>query len=927
MDEALERQPELAAAAAAYDAARAGVGTLLFVAGPAGIGKTTLLDAFANRAGDLRVLRARADELETDLPFGVVRQLFERLLVGDPELADRVLVDAATVARTVVTPMRDRAPVSPQEATYALTWLTANLAAERPLLLLVDDVGWIDKASVRWLHHLALRLDELPVVVATGLRTGESMPPEALTLADIPRAVELSLAPLSRDAVVALVRASREEPVDEEVCVACADLTEGNPFLVQELLRSLRDLPRVDVADVLSARPAAVARSVGQRLGAMSSAAQRVVEAATVFGDGVELRHAAALADLDLAATAEGADELAGNGILRPGRPLAFVHPLVRTAAYDRLGAQARAHAHARAARVLAAEGVDAQQVAKHLMLAPPTADRWAAEQLFAAGVAALTGGAATSARALLERALLEPSPPDLSARIELALGRAELHLLDERAEGRFQHVLDTSADPRTQAEAAGSLAMLRTLLGKAPDPTTSEEIAARLGPDDRELALDLHAQAVAAGLLQYDEMPDAGHRIEQLAIGLAGNTPAERRLLGVLAYHLVVDGRAGGARCAEIAARALGGGRLVDESGDTSAAWQTAMVLLVTGRHDEAAHAVEAALRRATEHSSEVTFAIWSVVGCYAGWLTGRLDHGEAHGRAAWRVGRESGLWLPRIAAAAYLGRVLVDRDELAETEELLAAVAGEGPGGTTAHDAAAYTEMLLRAELGQWSRVVDLGHGIATRKGGAANPGFRWRLTTAIAMARLDDRAGALDLLADQRSATQRWDVPRDHGLLLLAEGLVREGRPALELVERATAVLREADAPLELARALLAQGRLLRHDRQRSIAREVLTAALDLADRCGALRVAGLAEHELAACGAVVRRRRTTGVEALTPSELRVARLAADGLSNVQIAQRLFVTRKTVESQLSAVYRKLGVSSRHDVAPALVADLASR
>lgn len=920
MHEALERRTELAAADTAYDDARRGVGTLLLVRGPAGIGKSTLLDLVAARAGGFQVLRARADELERELPFGVVRQLFERMLVADPDLRAEVLVDAAQVAGGVVTPVAGGAPVSPEEATHALTWLTANLAARRPLLLVVDDAHWTDGASARWLHHLTARLDELAVVVVLAVRDGAPGSSAAVVLVDAARAVELCPAPLTPAAVAAIVRTSRGAEVEDAVCAACAELTEGNPFLVQELLRSLRHLPVLTVADVAGARPAAVARSVGRRLGRLSPAAQRVAEAAAVLGDGAELRHAAALSGTDVAGTAAAVDELVESGILRPGRVLAFAHPLVRTATYERLGAQTGGRAHGLAAEVLAAEDADPQQVAKHLLLAPPLNDPWVARHLWAAGSAALAGGAATEARTLLERALLEPPPAELRAATELALGLAEFRLLDARAEERLQHVVDTSADPREQARAASTLAVLRTMLGKLPDVESFDQVADALGAEDRELALDLRANAVSAGLLQYDAMPDAGRKVEELAAGLQGDTPAERRLLGALSYHLVVDGRAAGDECADLAVRALAGGLLVQESGETSAAWQTALGLLITGRHEQAALAVDAGLRRATAHSSEATFAVWSVVGCYAGWLTGRLEQAEAHGRSAQRVAETSGMWLPRLATAAYLARVLLDRDQLAEAEAMLCAVEREEHVGTTVYDTVAYSLMLLRAEQERWAEVVALGAGVASRAGGARNPGVAWRLPMALALARQGDAAAAHDLLEEHRSAVRRWGLPRAEGLLLHTEGLVLGGPEGVGCLERAVRVLDAAGERLEQARSMVALGALLRSDGQRSAAREVLVQALDLADRCSALRLVAAAEEEIRACGGSVRRRRTSGVESLTPSELRVARMAAGGLSNIQIAQALFVTRKTVESQLTAVYRKLGVTSRDHLGPAV-------
>ncbi|MEZ0577953.1 AAA family ATPase [Nocardioides sp. MH1] len=924
MDEALERRAELAAVVEAYGDARRGLGSLLLVRGPAGIGKSTLLDLAAGRADGLRVLRARADELERELPFGVARQLFERLLAAEPELRARVLVDAAQLAGDVLAPGSGSAAMSPAEATHALTWLTANLAAQRPLALVVDDVHWVDDASARWLHHLAGRLDEQPVVLVLAVRDGVAGAADVGALADGARAVELGLAPLTADGVAAVVRSARGADVDDRVCVACAELTEGNPFLVHELLRSLRDLAAITVEDVRGARPAAVARSVGRRLGRLTPAAQRVAETCAVLGDGAELRHAAALAELDVATAASAVDELVETGILRAGAPLGFVHPLVRSATYQRLGAQTAARAHAVAAQLLADESVDPQQVAKHLLLAPPLNEPWVARQLLSAGSAALTGGAATEARSLLARALAEPPPPDLRSAAELALGLAEFRLLDAAAAPRLQHVVDSSDDPRQQAQAASTLAVLRTMQGDLPDVEAIERVADRLGPGDRELALDVRANAVSAGLLQYAAMPEAGRRVEELAAGLTGATPAERRLLGALSYHLIVEGDTSADRCADLAVKALGDGRLVEESGETSAAWQTALGLLITGRHRHADLAIEAGLRRATAHSSETTFAVWSVVGCYGGWLAGRLEQAEAHGRAARRVAEASGMWLPRLATAAYLGRVLIDRDELVDAERLLTEVEDEKHAGTTVYDTVAFTMMLLRAEQRRWGDVVDLGEGVASRVGGARNPGILWRLPAAVAMARLGDRTGARALLEEQRRATERWALPRARALLFHSEGLVLGGRDGIARTEDAVRLLEAAGERLELARALVTLGGLLRSDRQRTAAREVFGRALDVADRCGALRLVSIAEEEIRACGGSVRRRRLTGVEALTPSELRVARMAADGMTNTQIAQALFVTRKTVESQLSATYRKLGVPSR-DALTGLLAERA--
>jgi DNA-binding CsgD family transcriptional regulator len=162
--------------------------------------------------------------------------------------------------------------------------------------------------------------------------------------------------------------------------------------------------------------------------------------------------------------------------------------------------------------------------------------------------------------------------------------------------------------------------------------------------------------------------------------------------------------------------------------------------------------------------------------------------------------------------------------------------------------------------------------------------------------------------------------WGTPRAIGMALRAAGLVEGGTGGLELLEEAVAVLEPSPARLEYARALVDLGAALRRANRRAAARDPLRRALDLADACGARPLADRARHELRASGARPRRPRISGVDALTASERRIARMAADGLSNPEIAQALFITKKTVEAHLSSVYRKLDIHSRTQLAPTL-------
>jgi DNA-binding CsgD family transcriptional regulator len=192
--------------------------------------------------------------------------------------------------------------------------------------------------------------------------------------------------------------------------------------------------------------------------------------------------------------------------------------------------------------------------------------------------------------------------------------------------------------------------------------------------------------------------------------------------------------------------------------------------------------------------------------------------------------------------------------------------------------------------------------------------------RAGAAQALLRLGERESAHELAAAELADVRVFGAPRALGIALRAAGLAHGGARGLELLEESVAVLRSSPALLERAHSLMELGAALRRDGRRAAAREPLTEALDLAARCGARPLAVRAREELKAVGARPRRAWRTGIEALTPSELRVVRLAADGRSNREIAYELYVTLKTVEGHLSRAYAKLDIEGRSELRRAL-------
>src|SRR3954454_22541031 len=436
----LERDAEIAALASVLDSVRSGMGRLVAIKGEAGIGKTALLAATARMAvrAELTALRARGSELERDAPFGVALQLFERHTgTMRPDARARAFRGAARLAGPL---FGEGAPATPvtgptsaaQERSllHGLYWLPPNLAEPRPLVLVVDDAAWADRSSLTWLHYLAQRIEELPLVLLIASRPREPGTQHDLLdrLLAHPSALVMEPPPLSAEAVEDVVR-DRLPEAEPEFCAACAAATEGNPFLVRELLLTLIHGGVEPVAesapDVARIAPDAVIRAVIDRLSRLPPPASEVAFAAAVL-DGAPLRHVAALADVSLPAAADAAATLAAADFLRAGEPVAFVHPLTRSVVYAEVPAAARAGLHARAARLLSGDGAPPDRVAAHVIPAHAEGSAWSVEALRAAARRAVAGGAPGEAAGYLRRALDEPPAPNERAGTVVELASAE---------------------------------------------------------------------------------------------------------------------------------------------------------------------------------------------------------------------------------------------------------------------------------------------------------------------------------------------------------------------------------------------------------------------------------------------------------------------------------------------------------------------
>ena len=933
----LERQGELAELSRALNEAAQGRGRVVLIEAPAGLGKTSLLRVAcqaATGAGFLG-LRARASELEHDFAYGCVRQLLEPAVTRVPDAErDRLFQGAAALS----TPLFAPAGVPPASRwgdgsfamLHGLYWLVCNLADQGPVVLSVDDLHWCDPESLRFLNYLAPRLDGLPVAVLASARSGEQVAVDLARLAAGPETTSLRPEPLSIEATAALCEQTLTATVPYDFAAACRDATGGNPFYLEALLREVKE-QRVppdarDAAHVRHIGPGAVAQAVLLRLAGAPAAASALVRAVAVLGDGAGLAEAAGLAGLTGEQAGRAADLLVAIAILRPGEGLEFAHPIVRQAVYADIGPRERGLAHARAARILAAGGASAERVAAQLAQAEPAGEPERVELLRKVAAEALARGAPAAAVAWLGRALAEPPPPAARAAVLLELGSAELRLAMPEAVDHLAAAAGALSEPGLLATSVRRLAEALTMSGQADRAVAAiEAVIGTVEAADSELALLLEAELAGhAQEASLETRAAAASRLERLS-GLGEATPGERLVRAVLAFQRARASESAAAAVTHLE-RGLADGKLLGEKElDVAGPFYLLMVgLLATDALDLADACLEQALADARARASipALAFALE-----FRGWVSlrrGAVAQAEDDARAALDLLTAHDIELGTAFALALLIEALVEEGEPEAAER---ALRGTGPGeeipAGLAHVDLLEARGLLRLAQGRAQQAVGdlLEFGRRDELWGGANPlASRWRSRAAVALAATGDSERAREMARDDLQRARRWGAASGVGVALRGAALLEGGPASVGRLRQAVAVLEDSPARLEHARALTDLGAALRRGNRRAEARAALQDGLDLAGRCGARALAQRARTELRAAGGRPRQPLGGRGQQLTVSERRIAELAAEGRSNPEIAQALFVTRKTVETHLGHVYRKLDVPGRQQLSRAL-------
>ncbi|MFF7726737.1 AAA family ATPase [Streptomyces sp. NPDC008001] len=923
-------------------AAGDGRGQSILIEGTAGMGRTRLLREAMDQAGEhgLHLLSARARASEQDAEYSVAQQL----MAGARSILDGAAEGPAGPAAPGLWEAHLNCPAPyaahPAPGSGAVHPLARLLATGTPLMLAVDDLQWADTASLRCLGYLMARLENTPVVVVATVALGETPgdPVLAEVLSSFRHRVLLrglsaeETARVAADAFAATDSgAAAPETPDPRFVAACRTATGGSPYLLEALFRLMRLhglRPDAEAAGRLGElAPVEVADTLLPRYDRAYPGAAAVLQATAVLDGSATTTMIARLLGLDALGAADVVDALVRAGALTgQDSVVRFARPVLRTAVLARIPPSRRDALHARAAQLLHESGAPAERVAAQLLRVRSTLGlHWTCTVLCTAAGEVIQRGDTGRARAYLHRGLEECEGP-CRGKLLRTLGRIELAADPAAAVEHLRRALALQPDPAGRADIRLCIAHALQLLGRpeeaervllegVAEARSAEEAAADALRAERCLlrelnhAVDAAVEADCAAVA--DPLPTAAHA-----------TPGERHTR--LSLAALRSSRRGEERD-----RAVHQARQALQEEHVSLDWRIAtrtVPLQVLARADELDLALtecHALLERARAEGSRTLLTIAHSMRAEVRYRTGDIPGCLEDARAALEPAgtSPSGHWSRTGQAMAAVVAALLEAGELREANRALNefGLDAEVPEGA-AFAALLFHRGRLRVACGHpQAGLADLMEcGRRLGAAGQLNPSvLSWRSEAALVHAALGERETALALVDEELARARRWGGRRATGRALRVAGLLAKGLGGEEALQEAVEVLEDSSARLDLARALTDLGILMRKSSRLGEAREHLRRAQSLAEQCGAAVLAQTARQELLVAGARPRRSTEAGIDALTPTERRVALMAVAKFTNREIAAKLFVTQRTVELHLSRVYRKLAVQGRSGLA----------
>ena len=897
----LGRAEECATVDGVLGQARAGTSGVLLVAGEPGVGKSALLEYAVESASasGFQVVRASGAESEMELAFAGLQQLCAPLLDGLAQLPgpQRAAIETAFGVSAGV-------PPDPFFVGLGVLGLLAEAAAARPLLCVVDDVQWLDQASARALGFASRRLQaDAVAVLLAGREAGE--------LAGVAGLAEVRLAGLADADARALLASVLPQWVDQKVIDRIVAETAGNPLALLELPRGMTpaELAGGPGLGGTAGLPGRIEDSFRRRLELLPEPTRRLVllAAADPDGDAALLWRACALAGIDPGAAGPAQDA----GLVQVGARVRFFHPLVRSAVFRAASAQERRAAHG----VLAAAtdaAADPGQRAWHRAQAAPGPDEQVAGELEDSAERARARGGVAAAAAFLERAAALTLDPQWRSARALAAAQAwhqagghdrAVELLEVAEAGPLGE-LDRARAERLRAQVIfvrtdgrdGAVQLLRA--------------AQRLDPLARDLARATYVDAMRAAYLSGDTL-ETGRRLRALPL----SQPPDATGLLLHGYGLLVT--EGFPHGLDVLAQAIDAFISAPVTGENiralEAAAGAARYLQDDTGFDILTTRSVALVRQAGALSLLPAALDYRALYCVdAGELAGiaaALDEAEAIRQATGKepgFGGDSGL----LAALREEERVAIGHIEQLRRQPGIGDVSGR----------AARLEHALAVLYNGLARYPEAL--AAAQRSGERHPGGGGQALAELveAAVRCHQPETAQTALEALRAYTRLGGTDWGLGLEARSRALLADGGAAEELYTEAIGRLGRTRMRLPLARAHLLYGEWLRRERRRADARAQLRTAHDLFEAMGARSFAGRARQELTASGATAHSRRNATLDELTPQEARIASLAGEGLSNPEIAARLYISKGTVDYHLNKVFRKLGIRSRAQLHRAL-------
>jgi DNA-binding CsgD family transcriptional regulator len=922
----IERAVEVDMLDAAVARLGTGEGSVVVLEAPAGLGKTVLLEHAEERAtaAGCRVRRAAPGPLERHFRFGVVRALLEAPLRDASERERARLVDGAAEAAGALlldgtVPGGDGTML----IAHGVLWLCSAMADDQPLALVIDDAHWADRPSLEVLSYLARRIDDLPLLIALAARGDD---PDAASdllslLGGVRSATVLHPQQLSSQGAVALIhRVAPDTPI--EVCRTAHRTVVGNPWLLGELSRQIAVHGSAAIDDASDDAPpvTSMARSVvRRRLAGLTPCDRAVAEAFAVIGEGAPDHIVATVSGIALSDLAASRDALLAAGLLDSGGN-GFAHNLIAVAIGDNLPPARCEHLHRETARALMAVGGDTDLIARHLLRCGPHSDPEVTALLLRAANDAAQRGAPHTAAAYLERALRERALGDDRGRIlsQLAMVAFDAGLPDSRE--RLREALREADDRDSRIEVLTRLAALNVV--DVDEPGLSELFAVELAAEgDTQARLAIEVAVLDALITIPERHVERAWRVAAIDLAAVEDTELRRTILAHRAWVGTERGRPHAAACAALAREALDGDELLHNAWRRAAYHLAVRTLVLTDHGDEAERAIARLRAHATERGSLRLRAAASWYAADLALRRGRVADAENHARSVYDL-VDDDISVLTEGAASVLVYALAERGAFEEARELLA---DRGLDGGL--DGMPWESAVLHARARLWLAEGDYERALAeARESGARrdergrpNPTWTpWRATAALALAHLGRRDEAAALADAELALAERFGAPVPIARALHARAVAEpEPEARIALCERAIAVVAGTPGLLESVRARLELGSTLAYMGRRVDARDALRPALADADAAGAVLLADRARRELVATGLRPRRAAVEGTAALTPRQRQVCELAAAGRANRAIAQELFLSIKTVETHLAAVFSKLGVSTRADLA----------